>query len=474
VRGKGADRLLIDILQSIISDARRRGVDFADARAFESQSASIVVQDKRVHELVAAEVAGVGVRVLIGGSWGFACANALEKPAISRALDQAIAGAKAAEGHVSDPGMVVEREPTEAVGASPAKTDPRGVDLEMKAKVVADLERRARDEDPARVVNTFFSYGDSWVKETIVSSAGTRVVNETTRTRVSGTVVAAEDGKRQTGRIRRAECAGWEMIDDIKPETFAVEPTRRAVALLKADKPPAGKFTVIVDPDLAGLFAHEAFGHNAEADLVWSNDSILKGHEEEMIGSELVTIVDDATIPRCHGWYRYDSEGTPGERRVLLEKGVLKAYMHNLESAKRHGARPNGSGRAQSHQHVPIVRMSNTFFEKGDTSFDDMVKGTKLGIFAKGFAGGYVRTNEGAFTFNCDEGWWIRNGELAEHLSNVAISGYTLETLRNIDAVGDTVVLQSPGTCGKGGQSMPVGGGGPYLRVRELVVGGQS
>jgi TldD protein len=470
---QGASGILIDILQTIIDDAREAGVDFADARAFEASATSIVVQDKRVQELLSSEDAGVGVRVLIDGSWGFAATNTLEKPGISRALEEAIAIAKAARPHVADPGMVSQAAPTEAVGKSPARIDPREIDLETKARTLAQLERRARQEDPKRVVNTQFSLGDSTVRETVVNTLGTRVENETTRMRFYGYVVAAENGKRQSGHARKAESRGWEMMEQIDPDRFAAEPTRQAVALLAAGKPPAGKLPVIVDPDLAGLFAHEAFGHNAEGDLVWSNDSILKGHEGEPIGSELATIVDDATIEGCRGWYRYDSEGTPGSRRVLLENGVLKSYMHNLESAKRLGTRPNGSGRAESHQHCPIVRMSNTFFDKGEHTFDEMVKGTRRGIFAKGFAGGYVRTNEGAFTFNCEEGWMIRDGELAEHLSNVAISGYTLETLKNIDAVGDTLILESPGTCGKNGQSMPVGGGGPYLRVTELVVGGQ-
>jgi TldD protein len=461
-----------DTLKAIVDKACELGASFADARAFESRATAVVVQDKRVHEVSAPHNLGTGLRVLVDGAWGFASTNSHDKASLEAALDSAISVARAAAGRTAEKGVVAEVEPTRDTVRRTGKLDPRDVAIEDKVKLVCEHEKNARGVDPDKIVSTHFGCSDSAVREIVCNSFGTMTDQEIVRTRFVGQAFAEEDGRRQSGRCRMAKSAGWEAVDSLGPG-FSAEAAKRAIDLLGAQKPPAGKFPVIVDPDLVGLYAHEAFGHNAEGDHVFTNESILAGHEQEKIASDCVTIIDDSTLAGLYGSYAYDSEGTPGERRVLVKDGVLSGYLHDLQSAARLGVRPNGSGRAESHQHRPIVRMSNTYMDRGDSALPEMIAGVKLGLFCKGFGGGYVRTDEGHFTFNCEQGWMIRNGDLSEPLCNVAISGMTMETLRNIELVGDEVVLNSPGTCGKGGQAMFVDGGGPYLKIKELVVGGQ-
>jgi TldD protein len=461
-----------DILASIVEDAVELGATFADARAFESKATSVLVQDKRVDEVVSSHTSGTGLRVLVDGAWGFASTNSFEKADLSAALASAVSIAKASAERIEHKGIVAETSAVRGVVRRTGKIDPRDVPVEDKVKRVAEQEKAARAEDPDKIVSTRFVCSDSAVREVVANSFGSLTDQEIVRTRLVGLAFAEKDGKRQQGRCRIAKAAGWETIDGLTPD-FSARAARQAIELLGAQKPPAGKMPVVIDPDLVGLCAHEAFGHNAEGDHVFSDESILKGHEGQKIAADCVTIVDDSTLPDLYGSYAYDSEGTPGGRRVLVTKGVLSGYLHDLESAARLRAAPTGSGRAESHQSRPIVRMSNTYIDKGDSNPEEMISETKEGLFCKGFGGGYVRTDEGHFTFNCERAWMIRGGERAELLSDVAISGLTMETLLNIELAGDRVILNSPGTCGKEGQAMFVDGGGPHLLIKELVVVGQ-
>ena len=241
-----------------------------------------------------------------------------------------------------------------------------------------------------------------------------------------------------------------------------------------ASRAPSGKFPVVLHPSITGLLVHEALGHNAEADHVFNGESIIEGKLNQEIASDLVTIIDDATLPRLSGSYPYDSEGTPGQKRVIVENGVLKCYMHSLETAARFGVKPNGSARAMDGHCSPIVRMSNTFIAPGELTFEEMLKDIDEGIFMAQGHWGYVFCERGQYTCHAGEAWMIRNGQLGEHLRDVSFSGMTLETLMNIDAVSQDLEFLLPGMCGKSGQWMHVNGGGPYVRVREVVVGGQE
>jgi TldD protein len=229
---------------------------------------------------------------------------------------------------------------------------------------------------------------------------------------------------------------------------------------------------VIADPDLAGVFAHEAVGHASEADLVSTGDSCFAGRIGERIGSEMVTIRDDATVPGMNGRMVYDDEGVKAGNKVLIRKGILNDFIQSRETAAKLNMTPNGGARAESYHGRPLVRMSNTFFEKGDRDFKELLEGVKLGVYAKGTRGGQVNTAQGFFQFNAQESYLIENGEITKPLRDVSLSGRTLDILKLIDGVGKDKDLTGVGICGKG-QMVPVGDGGPHIRIARCVVGGR-
>jgi TldD protein len=272
--------------------------------------------------------------------------------------------------------------------------------------------------------------------------------------------------------MRLGGAAGYEILNDGILMEKAREAAMSTIRLLGARSAPSGKFTVIADPDLAGVFAHEAVGHATEADLVLSGDSILKGVMGQKIGNELVSIFDDPTIPAGFGSFPYDDEGVKARKKMLIENGVLMEFLNSRETAGKMNTEPNGSARAQSAGSSPLVRMSNTMIGNGDQSFEELIEDIDYGVYLKGTRGGQVDTAKGMFQFNAAEGYLIEKGNLISPLKDVSLSGSTLETLNNIDALANDFRLGSPGFCGKG-QLVSVCDGGPHIRIRNAVVGGR-
>lgn len=463
-----------DLLQKIRDEATKRRAEFADARIVERAVTSITRQDGRADKLSQAATEGIGVRVLKDGAWGFASVADFTESAAMDCLDTAFAMSEASKARIEQPGMVAAAEPVVDTAATPYEKDPRSVPVERKMQALADLEKDAISLTGDKLANSLFTYFDVVMKETVCNTFGSLVESNYVRTLASAMVVAREGDVLQRGIARIGRLAGFELIEQIDPEEFSRKAAKQALSLLTAKQAPAGKFPVIFHPSITGLLTHEAIGHNAEADHVIGGESIIEGKIGEQIASELVTIIDDSTIPGVWGSYKYDSEGTPSERRVIIDRGKLVGYMHSLESAAKLGARPNGSARGDGYYNRPIIRMSNTFIQPGDMTFEEMLKDIDLGIFLTGGEYGYVFCERGQYTCHAGEAYMIRNGQLAEHLRDVSISGMTLETLANIDAVSKDFEMKMPGTCGKSGQGMPVDNGGPYVRVRELVVGGHG
>jgi len=463
-----------DILEQLRDQARRRGVQFADARGVERVGTSITRQDGRADKLSQWASLGIGVRVLKDEAWGFASTSRFDRDSALECLEAALSMAEASKSRIEEPGMAAHIEPIADRVASPFRIDPRSVPVSRKMAALETYEREAASAAGDRLANSMIGYTDSWQREVILNTAGTEIESEYVRT-LLWTQITARDGRtRQRGAKRIGALAGFELVEETPPSEFSVKAAKTAVKLLSARRAPAGKFPVVFHPSITGLLTHEAIGHNAEADHVLSGSSIIEGKLGEKIASDVVTIVDDATIPGVWGSYSYDSEGTPAARRVLVDKGVLVGYLHSLETAARIGVQPNGSARAQDYHSRPIVRMSNTFILPGTLSFEDLIRDIDLGVYLLGGEWGYVYCERGQYTCHAGEGYLIRNGQLAEHLRDVSVSGMTLETLANIDACSSDFEMKMPGTCGKNGQGMPVDNGGPHVRVKEMVVGGQT
>ncbi len=270
---------------------------------------------------------------------------------------------------------------------------------------------------------------------------------------------------------------GWEIFDPKAggqdPIATALREAKVAITMLDAKAAKGGKQTVVIDGELAGVFAHEAVGHASEADLVAQGESCFRGKMGKKLGIDGLTIRDDSLVPGGFGSFPYDDTGVAGQSRPILKDGVLVGYLADREHGHRLKVKPNGSARAQDYASRPLVRMSNTLIDAGDQTEEEVFGGIKDGVFCKGSKGGQVDTARGTFLFNAREAYVIKNGKIGAPLKDVSLTGGILSTLHGIDALGDTFELGNPGHCGKG-QWVPVCDGGPLVRIRDCLVGGSA
>lgn len=462
-----------DILEWLIEEANNKGCSFAEARYVRKFTSSIRVQDGRVEELVQRESSGVGIRLIAKGCWGFASSASLDKDNLSFALESALSSALSLANQAKEKVELKEVEPTEGRKELRCKLSPEDVSPQDKAQRVLEWEREAKAVAPERLPNTVASLSDFVREEMVYNSWGTKVESKLINTLATVFVSACEGDIRQSAFEGRGGTKGYELVEEIHPEEFSLKAANKALKLLKASSPPAGTFPAILDPEVVGLFVHEALGHNAEADTVWAGQSIIKGKKGEEIAAPCVTIIDDATIEGAFGFYFYDSEGIPASKNVIIKDGILLDYLYNLETAAKMEAMPTGNARAEGYEVPPIVRMSNTFMAPGDWTLEEMLQEMKDGVYLKGGRWGYVYPERGQFTFHVEEAWLVKDGELKEHLRDVSMSGMTLETLKKIKGVSKEFKLASAGHCGKGGQTAFVDDGGPYVLLEEITVGGR-
>jgi TldD protein len=463
-----------DLARYVCDQARRRGAAFADVRAVHRRAESVLVQDGRADKLSSATDRGIGVRVLVGRCWGFASADSLERSRADRCLDDALALARASEAFVTDPAAIAHVEPVQAEDRCEPEVPPASMPVREKIARLLEYERAARAEGGSAVVNSVVTYSDGQRDEVLANTAGTLIRSSGSRA-VCSCMIVASDGKiLQRGVEHRGIAGGAELLRRTTPEELGVRAASKALALLKAKPAPAGRFTVLFHPSITGLLVHEALGHNAEADAVWAGESILEGRLGDLLAAPGVSIYDDSTLAGAFGSYAYDSEGTPGRRRPIIENGRLVGFLHSLETAAKFQAAPTGSARAASYDCRPIVRMTNTFMARGTVPFAEMLAGVERGVYLEDGHWGYVFVQKGQFICHAGRARMIERGRLGEPLRNVSISSMTLDALKHIDAVGDDFEMRMPGMCGKQGQAAPTDCGGPHVRVREVVVGGQD
>ena len=462
---------LRDLLESAVQKGLEAGASFCEARFFEERSNSISVENGVAKALGSGIIRGVGVRVIVGGRWGFASTNVPTQRSIERALADAIGGSKSIAARGGEEAKIVDAKPATDTVTHKVKVNPEDVNPEDKVKRMLEIEKVARTYSD-RVKDTFASYRDVLTKVMICNSFGTFIQETTPRTYAYCSVISKRGENKQIGFEFRGNVAGYEIVDNIDPEQFSRKAAEKAVKLLDAHPPPRGTFPIVVDQKVGGLFVHEAFGHNSEGDLVFGGQSIVSDKMGQKVASDLVTIMDDPT-KRKNGHFIYDHEGTRAEPHLIVENGTLVGFLHSLESAAKLNAEPQGSARAQSHHHPPIIRMSNTYFAPGDMSLEEILEDVSLGVYLSGSQYGYVWTQKGQFTCKVEQAWLIEKGERTEHLRDVAITGITLDALKNVTAIGKDLKIGMPGMCGKGGQGMYVDAGAPHLKIEGIVVGGR-
>ena len=354
-----------------------------------------------------------------------------------------------------------------------------GTAVELKA-VEAGLQvvRHAADEvarsQGGAITQVSASYADSRRRILVANSDGLLAGDDTVRTLFSVSCVATGDTGMQTGRESVGYTVGFELFDQHDVAELARRAADRALTKLAARPAPSGELPVVIGPGGGGVLFHEACGHGLEADLVAKGASVFRGRVGDQVASPLVTLVDDGTMAKEWGNIGIDDEGHPAARNVLIQDGVLTDYMWDLLRARKEGRPSSGNGRRQSYQHLPMVRMTNTYLLAGTDDPDEIVASTPNGVYIAHLGGGSVNTATGDFVFGMTEAYLIEDGKITEPLREGNLIGNGPKVLELIDAVGNDFEMGPPGTCGKDGQGVPVGDGVPTLRVSSLTVGGTA
>jgi len=458
-----------ELVNRTLAAAMHTGADFAEIFAEDKNSTSAILDDGRVEEVVTGRDRGVGIRVVAGDTTGFAHTADLSETGLASAASAAAAAARQGGGGTRTVTVSDLRVPARLEVRIP----PEEVSKDRKVALLTAADAAARSSDSA-ITQVSARYGDGRRRVLVADSDGLFTSDDQVRTLFSVSCVATGDTGMQTGRESAGRTAGFEMFDRYDVEEMARRAAQRALTKLTAQPAPSGTMPGVVGPGGGGVLFHEACGHGLEADLVAKSASVFAGRIGEKVATEMVTLVDDGTMAGEWGHYGIDDEGKPAARNVLISEGVLTDYMWDRLRARKHARASSGNGRRQSYQHLPMVRMTNTFIEGGDTNPDDIVADTSHGVYVAQLGGGQVNTATGDFVFGMTEAYLIENGRITAPIREGNLIGNGPEVLTRIDALGNDFAMGSPGTCGKDGQGVPVGDGTPTLRVTALTVGGTA
>ncbi|HXI04028.1 MAG TPA: TldD/PmbA family protein [Candidatus Saccharimonadales bacterium] len=466
-------RSLLDeaALEAALRTARGTGAHFAEVFLERRDQRSIGRREGRVETTTASTICGAGVRALSGAGTGYAWTSS---PSASSLADAARAASRiAAAGSPGEGGDGVR-----IAGASAAGTEPAGPgslgDLQSRADYLEELDSLARAGD-ARVSEVSCSVGEEVRTIHVANSEGRRTTDEQILSIVRAAVYVRGAGGTQRGQYGGGGREAFAPLSKgrLAPGAVAGEALRRALLGLDAREAPTGEMPVLIGNGWGGVLLHEAIGHGFEADFVQRGTSIFAGKLGERVASPLCTVVDDSGIAGLRGSYRVDDEGTPARRTCLIEKGILTGYLHDLLSAAALGMEPTGNGRRHSFRTPPIPRQSNLFMEAGDREPEELLGSVRRGFYAKGLGGGQVDIVSGRFVFEVTEGYLIEEGRATAPVRGANLIGSGREVLMRIEGVGSDFSFDpGTGTCGKDGQSQPVGVGQPTVLVSAMTIGG--
>ncbi len=455
------DEDLIKFFASSVKDGY-----YGDIRLSEREGTFLSVENGKVRRAANVKDAGFGLRVIKNGVCGFVSSNNISKKAIKAALDAAYSKIRVDTGKTR--GTTPNPELNNVRLDPKWAKDTRSVDIADKLRLTMDMDRAAIGKDTVATVSDYRDLVTHWL---IGNNLGAVVSFYESHPQL-GIASFVKDGA-TTHSIKKTlsgNC-GFELFDNNANSELGRATKEEAEKLIGAKAARGGKYDVVLDYAMTGVYTHEAFGHASEADAILAKSSVLENKLGKKVGNDIVTIVDDPTIKLASGSFPFDQEGVAAKKRIIVDRGVLKEYLHTLETAETLGLTPNGAARAMDYASIPLSRMSNTFIAPGDFS-DDIYEGIKCGISLYGFQYGYVETSSGKFMFKSQYGRMIHNGKLAEYVRDVALTGTTLDILNRIDAITSDFKLDA-GVCGKEGQWVPVTSGGPSIRIRGVVVGGQ-
>ena len=442
--------------------------DFHDIRVLRSIGRSVFIDNGQIEQISNNFAHGISCRALVNGSWGFVSTDDTNDS--TYALERAVKLASQTHAKSARNGKgLAEVKPPRLHDIPVAQKDPNDVHIDEKVELLLEMQKRAKVPD---VTSTTVLYSESELVVEYSNSEGVEAEYSLVRTGFAVTAVASQNGIFQMGRESKFDVCGYELFDKYDALELAEEAGNTAVELLSAKVPKGGRMPVILDQELAGVFIHEAVGHAVEADHVVEGNSILSGKVGSQIAAPCITVVDD---PSMHGfgYYPMDDEGVESVATTVIDDGVLKSYLHSRETAALlPGTGRPGHSRSQGLSR-PIIRMSNTYIENGDSGFNEMLAEMKDGVYLLGSRGGQVNPGEGVFQFNAERGYMVENGELTTPLRDVSLSGHILDILQNVQLAAGDMKMNS-GRCGKGGQTVPVCDGSPHILVSSALVGGSG
>ena len=434
-----------------------------------SQSESFAFDDGRLKAATFDTTQGFGLRAVAGEATGYAHASEISESAIERAANTV---------------QAVSRGYSGVAAAGPARTniklyqdiDPlETAGFEKKVKLLEEINAYARAKD-SRVRQVSASLGGEWQRIEIIRAGGERYSDIRPLVRLNVSVIAEENGRQESGSFGGGGRSGYEAYLDPEYWQGAVdEALRQALVNLSSVPAPAGEMTVVLGPGWPGILLHEAIGHGLEGDFNRKGTSAFAGLLGSRVAAPGVTVVDDGTIDGRRGSLSIDDEGTPTSRTVLIEDGILKGYMQDRQNARLMGVAATGNGRRQGYSSPVMPRMTNTYMLGGDKHPDEILQSVKKGIYATNFGGGQVDITNGKFVFSCTEAYIIEDGKPGHAIKGATLIGSGPESLTRVSLIGNDMKLDTGiGTCGKNGQSVPVGVGQPTLRLDGLTVGGTA
>ena len=456
-----------DVLERVLGTALEHGGVFGEVFVEDRRTSSVLLDQRRIEELTSGRDRGAGIRVVVDETTGFAHTTDLSERGLIAAARVAGAVARSGGGGVRQVSLrALQRFPTNAQPLSDEVTKSQIRDMLLRADDIARSEGSAITQVQAGM-------GSSSRHFVVANSEGVLTEDLQVRTRFTISCVADGDAGMQTGYQPIAGTRGFELMTSDALAGAAKRAARQAITKLDARPAPSGDLPVVLAGGSGGILFHEACGHGLEADAVSKRASVYAGLRGQRVASPLVTLVDDGTVQGEWGYAAVDDEGHLSGRNVLIENGVLTDYMWDLLRARREGRPSSGNGRRQGYQHLPTVRMTNTYLLAGESDADEIVAQTPFGVYVAQLGGGQVNTATGDFVFGMTSAFLIEDGKITAPLRDCNLIGNGPEILQRVDAVGSDFSM-TPGTCGKDGQQVPVGTGQATMRLSAVTIGGTA
>ncbi|MGR8940792.1 MAG: metalloprotease TldD [Gammaproteobacteria bacterium] len=457
-------------IDSIMSRLLSSKADAADIYFQSTRAESWVMEGGIIKEGSHNIAQGAGVRAVSGDKTGFAYSDRIELPVLMEAANNVKAIVRQAQN-------ASVRLPSAANWPCYyAPTDPiRSLDDQQKVDLLRLVESETRKLDP-RIEEVIVSLIGVYDHVLVAGQDGLLAADVRPLVRMNVTVIVVQNGRREQGSMGGGARGDYRyFIEAERGLSYGREAVRQALVNLEAVEAPAGSMTVVLGPGWPGILLHEAIGHGLEGDFNRKGTSAFSGRVGQRVASPLCTVVDDGTLPGRRGSLSIDDEGTPTEKTVLIENGILKGYMQDRLNARLMGVKPTGNGRRESYAHVPMPRMTNTYMLPGSHDPEEIIRSVEKGLYAKNFGGGQVDITSGKFVFSASEAYLIENGRITRPVKGATLVGNGPDVLTRVSMVGNDLELDSGvGTCGKEGQSVPVGVGQPTLKIDGLTVGGTS